>query len=85
MRFAKLYRESVKCYLDSIMMDRNHREAYWGLAVSYKYLTEYKKSIKMLEKLTELDENNDKYHFEIGVCYLSDGQLPFSELPHYRG
>ena len=81
LRFAKSYRESVKFYLDSIMMDRNHQEAYWGLAVSYKYLTEYKKSIKMLEKLTELDENNDKYHFEIGVCYLSDGQ-PAEAIPH---
>ena len=38
MRFAKLYRESVKCYLDSIMMDRDHQEAYLGLATSYKYL-----------------------------------------------
>ena len=35
----------------------------------------------MLEKLTELDENNDKYHFEIGVCYLSDGQ-PAEAIPH---
>lgn len=81
LRFAKSYRESVKFYLDSIMMDRSHQEAYWGLAVSYKYLTEYKKAIKMLEKLTELDENNDKYHFEIGVCYLSDGQ-PAEAIPH---
>ena len=38
LRFSKLYKESVKCYLDSIMMDRNQSEAYWGLAVSYKYL-----------------------------------------------
>ena len=81
LRFAKSYRESVMFYLDSIMMDRSHQEAYWGLAVSYKYLTEYKKAIKMLEKLTELDENNDKYHFEIGVCYLSDGQ-PAEAIPH---
>ena len=46
LRFAKSYQESVKFYLDSIMMDRNQQEAYWGLAASYKYLTEYKKSIK---------------------------------------
>ena len=55
LRFAKLYRESVKCYLDSIMMDREHQEAYWGLAISYKYLTEYKKAIKMLESLIVLN------------------------------
>ena len=81
LRFAKSYRESVKFYLDSIMMDRNQKEAYWGLAESYRYLTEYKKSIKMLEKLTELDENNDKYYLEMGICYLSDGQ-PAEAIPH---
>lgn len=81
LRFAKSYRESVKFYLDSIMMDRSHQEAYWGLAESYKYLTEYKKSIKMLEKLTELDENNDKYFLQMGICYLSDGQ-PAEAIPH---
>ena len=46
LRFAKSYKESVKIYLDSIMLDRNQEEAYWGLASSYKYLTEYKKAIK---------------------------------------
>ena len=81
MRFAKLYRESVKCYLDSIMMDRSHQEAYWGLATSYKYLKEYKKSIKILEKLTELDDKNDKYFFELGVCHLCDGR-PAEAIPH---
>ena len=81
LRFAKLYRESVKCYLDSIMMDRDHQEAYWGLAVSYKYLTEYKKAIKMLEKLIELNDKNDNYHYELGVCHLCDGH-PETAIPH---
>ncbi len=81
LRFSKLYKESVKCYLDSIMMDRNQSEAYWGLAVSYKYLTEYKKAVNMLEKLIEFDENNDKYYFEIGVCCLSDGR-PADAIPY---
>ena len=81
LRFAKSYRESVKFYLDSIMMDRDHQEAYWGLAISYKYLNEYKKAIKTLEKLVELDDKNDKYFFELGVCYLSDGS-PTEAIPH---
>lgn len=81
MRFAKLYRDSVKCYLDAIMMDRDYQEAYWGLATSYKYLTEYKKAIKTLEKLIELDDKNDKYHFELGICYLCDG-YPAEAIPH---
>ena len=81
LRFAKSYRESVKIYLDSIMIDRNHQEAYWGLAISYKYLNEYKRAIKTLEKLVELDNKNDKYFFELGVCYLSDGS-PAEAIPH---
>ena len=81
LRFAKSYRESVKIYLDSIMMDRNHQEAYWGLAISYKYLNEFKKAIKTLEKLVELDNKNDKYFYELGVCYLSDGR-PAEAIPH---
>ena len=81
LRFAKLYRESVKCYLDSIMMDRNQEEAYWGLASSYKYLADYKKAIKTFEKLVEIDSKNDKYHFELGVCCLSDGR-PAEAIPH---
>ena len=67
MRFAKLYRESVKCYLDSIMMDRDYQEAYWGLAVSYKYLANYKKAIKsgestekLIDEFKSLSKNNDK-------------------------
>ena len=81
LRFAKSYRESVKIYLDSIMMDRNHQEAYWGLAISYKYLNEFKKAIKTFEKLVEIDAKNDKYFFELGVCYLSDGR-PAEAIPH---
>ncbi len=80
LRFAKSYRESVKYYLDSIMMDREHQEAYWGLAISYKYLTEYDKAIKTLVKLTELDDKNDKYFFELGVCHLSNG-YPAEAIP----
>ena len=74
LRFAKSYQESVKAYLESIMMDREHKEAYWGLALSYKYLREYKKAINILSKLIKLDDKNDNYFFELGVCYLSDGK-----------
>ena len=81
LRFAKLYQESVKCYLDSIMMDRNNQEAYFGLATSYQYLKNYKKAIRILEKLIKLDDKNDKYYLELGVCYLSDGQ-PAEAIPH---
>ena len=81
LRFAKLFQESVRCYLDSIMIDRNHQEAYFGLATSYKYLNNYPKAIKTLKKLTEIDDKNDKYFYELGVCYLSDGK-PAEAIPH---
>lgn len=81
LRFSKLYKESVKCYLDSIMLDRTHQEAYLGLASSYKYLTEYKKAANILEKLIKIDDKNDKYFYELGVCCLSDGH-PEEAIPH---
>lgn len=81
MRFAKLYQESVKYYLDSIMMDRDHQEAYWGLAFSYKYLEKYSKAINVLEKLVKIDDKNDKYFYELGVCHLCDGH-PEKAIPH---
>ena len=80
LRFSKLYKESVKCYLDSIMMDRNHQEAYWGLAESYKYLTEFNKAINILEKLILINDKNDKYFYELGVCHLSAGH-PENAIP----
>ena len=80
LRFSKLYKESVKCYLDSIMLDRNHQEAYWGLASSYKYLTEYEKAGNILEKLIKIDDKNDKYFYERGVCALSAGN-PEEAIP----
>jgi len=81
LRFSKLYKESVKCYLDSIMLDRANQEAYFGLVSSYKYLMQYKKAANILEKLVKIDPNNDKYFYELGVCCLSEGH-PENAIPH---
>ena len=35
----------------------------------------------MLEKLIELDDKNDKYFLELGICYLCDGE-PAQAIPH---
>ena len=56
MRFSKLYKESVKTYLDAIMMDRSHEEAYWGLASSYKYLQQYHTSYSFLVSFSTIVE-----------------------------
>ena len=73
LRFSKMYKESVQTYLQAIMFDRGETKAYYGLAMSYKYLKEYKKALSTLLKLIKIDDTNDDYFFEIGVCYLSDG------------
>ena len=38
LRFAKMYKESIQTYLQAIMLDRDEKQAYFGLAISYKYL-----------------------------------------------
>ncbi len=81
LRFAKSYKESVKAYLDAIMLDRNNIEAYKGLAASYKYLNQFDKAINMLGRLTEYDSSNDNYFYELGVCHLSNGH-PAEAIPH---
>jgi len=35
----------------------------------------------MLEKLIQIDDKNDKYFFELGVCHLSNGE-PAEAIPH---
>ena len=74
LRFAKSYQESIKVYLQAIMLDRNETSAYMGLAFSYKYLNQYKKAIDIINKLVKIDSSEDLYFYELGVCYLMDGQ-----------
>ena len=81
LRFAKLYQDAVKTYLQAIMFDRNELKAYFGLAMSYKYLKQYKKAIGTLTKLVEKDDSNDEYFFELGVCSLLDGH-PEQAIPY---
>ena len=56
LRFAKLYEDAVKTYLQAIMLDRNETKAYFGLASAYKYLKQYKKAISTLLKLVKIDD-----------------------------
>jgi len=76
-----LYQDAVKTYLQAIMFDRNELKAYFGLAMSYKYLKQYKKAIGTLTKLVEKDDSNDEYFFELGVCSLLDGH-PEQAIPY---
>lgn len=70
LRKAGQYKESVSCYLQSIMLERNNYRSYLGLGQSYKYLNDYDKAIKNLEKSAELNPSDYKVHYEMGICYL---------------
>ena len=58
LRFAKLYKEAVQAYLQAIMMDRKEPQAYLGLAMSYKYLQEYRKGNLLNRKMIFLNLGN---------------------------
>ena len=70
LRTVGQYKESVSCYLQSIMLDRNNPATYLGLGKSYKYLNSYDKAIKNLEKSAEINPENYEVYYEMGICYL---------------
>lgn len=74
LRFANLHRESVSKYLQSIMLDRNNPDSYYGLGVSYKYLGNYDKAIDVLLKSIDLSSDKFEVFYELGVCYLLLGK-----------
>lgn len=70
LRNSGKYKESVSCYLQSIMFNRNDYHSYIGLAQSYKFLNDYDKAIKILKKSIELKPENYLAYYELGICYL---------------
>ena len=70
LRKAGQYKESVACYLQSIMLERNNYRSYLGLGQSYKYLNDYDKAIKTLEKSAQINPTDYKVFYEMGICYL---------------
>ena len=58
LRLANLFKEAIPKYLRSILCNRNNADAYYGLALSYKGLTNYEKAIETLETaLTYKDDD----------------------------
>jgi len=70
LRNAGQYKESVLCYLQSIMFERNNHKSYIGLAQSYKYLNDFDKAIKNLQKSISLNSDDYEAYYEMGICYL---------------
>ena len=70
LRKSGQYKESISCYLQSIMLDRKNASAYLGLGQSYKYLNDYDKAIKNLETASGINPNDYQIFYEMGICYL---------------
>ncbi len=70
LRKSGQYKESVSCYLRSIMLERNNPKTYLGLGQSYKYLNDYDKAIKNLEKAAAISPDDYEIYYELGICYL---------------
>ena len=74
LRKSGQYKESLSCYLRSLMMERNNSASYLGLGMSYKFLNDYDKAIKNFEKSAEIDAKNYEIYYEMGICYLLKSQ-----------
>lgn len=67
------YKEAAQKYLNSMLIDRNNADTYFGLGVCYKNLKMYPKAVKYLEKAAELREDFYQAYFELGKCHLAEG------------
>ena len=75
LRLANHFKESIKHYLNSILIDRTNYRAYMGLGISYKAEENYEKAIKALEKARELSSYTPQIHYELGLCYILTGRF----------
>ena len=67
------YRQSIKYYLSSILMDRDNYRAYLGLGIAYRAEEKYEKAIDSLLKARTISYFTSNIHFELGLCYLYAG------------
>lgn len=75
LRLANHFKESIKNYLSSLLMDRNNFRTYMGLGISYKSEEKYEKAITMLEKARSMSYFTPQIHYELGLCYLVNGRF----------
>lgn len=70
LRNSACFKESIKYYLSSLMIDRYNYKTYLGLGIAYKTQGDYKKAIDALEKAKRMSYFTPDIHFELGICYL---------------
>lgn len=77
------FKQSIKYYLGSILMDRNNYKAYLGLGIAYKAEENYEKAIGALLKAKAISYFTPAIHFELGLCYLYVG-LPCIAIDSFK-
>ena len=65
----KLYKDAIKTFLESLMLDRNNVSVYIDLAVAYREIKNFSKAIETLEKAQEIDSQNPIIYMEKGITY----------------
>lgn len=76
LRAESKYKDAIREYLNSIMLNRNNPEAYLGLGMVYKELSSFKKSLQALRKAYQLSPFNFEILSELGICELINGNFP---------
>lgn|SRR5574344_861682 len=69
LRHNELFRDSLKFYLNALLIEKNNENVYLGLASSYKALQKYEKAIDVLKKALEVEIKTPKLYCELGVLY----------------
>lgn len=75
LRLANFHQEAVGKYLNSILIDRESADSYYGLGICYKNLNKLDKAIDALEKAKKIREMDFSIYYELGVCYLITGEV----------
>ena len=72
LRLANRHKESLPQYLQAILKDRTNRDAYYGLALSYKEMGNIEKALDNFTKANNLLIDVPTT-MEIGMCHYSLG------------
>lgn len=75
LRLANFYQEAVSRYLNSILIDRENADSYYGLGICYKNLNRIDKAIDAFEKAKKIREMDFSICYELGICYMISGEI----------
>ena len=64
------YREAIKCYKNSLLLDSTNIEAHFNLSNTYFLDKQYKESLDSYEKCKDYKEKKNQILFMQGRCYI---------------